>query len=110
VIIVVLFLSMLALLVRLDCSWFGRACRAVRDNPAAARAMGIDTTAIKVAAFVLSSSLAGVSGIAYAFLENYVTPYAFDLNIMFQILVMVIVVHRTALRSDHRRGHSLSLA
>jgi branched-chain amino acid transport system permease protein len=91
VIIVALFLLMLAFLVRLDRSWFGRACRAVRDNPTAARAMGIDTTAIKVAAFVLSSSLAGVSGIAYAFLENYVTPYAFDLNMMFQILFMVIV-------------------
>lgn len=91
VIIVVVFVLILLLLVRLDRSWFGRACRAVRDNPTAARAMGIDTTWIKVAAFVLTSSLAGISGIAYAFLENYVTPYAFDLNIMFQILFMVIV-------------------
>jgi branched-chain amino acid transport system permease protein len=90
-IIVVLFLLILGLLVRLDRSWFGRACRAVRDNPTAARAMGIDITWIKVSAFVLTSALAGISGIAYAFLENYVTPYAFDLNMMFQILFMVIV-------------------
>ena len=57
--IVVLVLATYAVLLRLDRSWFGRACRAVRDNPEAAAAMGIDVARTKVTAFTLTSVLAG---------------------------------------------------
>ena len=60
---VVLMLGTLALLWRLDNSWFGRACRAIRDNPQAAAAMGVDVPRIKVIAFVVTSTLAGIAGI-----------------------------------------------
>ncbi|SVD04437.1 uncharacterized protein METZ01_LOCUS357291, partial [marine metagenome] len=42
VIISIVFLATLAILLRLDRSWFGRACRAIRDNPTAAAAMGVN--------------------------------------------------------------------
>jgi branched-chain amino acid transport system permease protein len=91
VVIVVLVLATYAVLLRLDRSWFGRACRAVRDNPEAAAAMGIDVARTKVIVFTLTSVLAGVAGMAYAFVDNTVNPPIFGLENAFLLLFMVIV-------------------
>jgi branched-chain amino acid transport system permease protein len=91
VVVVGLFVLTFALLLRLDRSWFGRSCRAVKDNPEAAAAMGIDVAQIKALAFVITSAMAAVAGIIYAFVDNYVSPYVFNLDLMFEILFMVIV-------------------
>jgi branched-chain amino acid transport system permease protein len=90
-VIVVLVLATAAVLLRLDRSWFGRACRAVRDNPEAAAAMGVDVARIKVIAFTLTSALAGVAGMVYAFVDNTVNPPIFGLENAFLLLFMVIV-------------------
>jgi branched-chain amino acid transport system permease protein len=91
VVIVALLLATLAVLLRLDRSWFGRACRAVRDNPQAAAAMGVDVARTKVIAFTATSALAGVAGMVYAFVDNTVNPPIFGLDNAFLILFMVIV-------------------
>jgi branched-chain amino acid transport system permease protein len=91
VVIVVLVLATYAVLLRLERSWFGRACRAVRDNPEAAAAMGIDVARTKVIAFTLTSVLAGVAGMVYAFVDNTVNPPIFGLENAFLLLFMVIV-------------------
>ncbi|MFN0299322.1 MAG: branched-chain amino acid ABC transporter permease [Burkholderiales bacterium] len=91
VVIVVLMLGTMALLDRLDRSWFGRACRAVRDNPDAASAMGVDVARTKVIAFTLTSALAGLAGMVYAFVDNTVNPPIFGLENAFLLLFMVIV-------------------
>jgi len=78
-------------LLKLDRSWFGRACRAVRDNPEAAAAMGVDVARTKVIAFTLTSALAGVAGMVYAFVDNTVNPPIFGLDNAFLLLFMVIV-------------------
>ena len=70
-------LGTFAILWRLDRSWFGRACRAVRDNSEAAAAMGVNVPWIKIAAFTLTSTLAGAAGIVYAFVDNGVAPTSF---------------------------------
>lgn len=90
-VIVALLLSTLFILLKLDRSWFGRACRAVRDNPEAAAAMGVDVARTKVIAFTLTSALAGVAGMVYAFVDNTVNPPIFGLENAFLILFMVIV-------------------
>ena len=90
-VIVAVFLMTLAVLVRLDHSWFGRACRAIRDNPATAAAMGVDVFRTKVAAFTLTSTLAGMTGIAYAFTDNYLSPLVFGLEPMFMLLFMIVI-------------------
>jgi branched-chain amino acid transport system permease protein len=90
-VIVLLLLSTYALLRKLDRSWFGRACRAVRDNPEAAAAMGINVARTKVIAFTLTSALAGVAGMVYAFVDNTVNPPIFGLENAFLLLFMVIV-------------------
>jgi branched-chain amino acid transport system permease protein len=91
VVIVLLVLGTAAVLRRLDRSWFGRACRAVRDNPEAAAAMGIDVARTKVIAFTLTSALAGVAGMVYAFVDNTVNPPIFGLENAFLLLFMVII-------------------
>ncbi|MCB2041426.1 MAG: hypothetical protein KDH48_11890, partial [Rhodoferax sp.] len=54
VVIVFLLLGTLATLWRLDRSWFGRACRAVRDDPQAAQAMGINVTTTRIVAYAVT--------------------------------------------------------
>jgi branched-chain amino acid transport system permease protein len=91
VLIVFLVLATAAFLRRIDRSWFGRACRAVRDNPEAAAAMGIDVARTKVMAFALTSTLAGIAGMAYAFVDNTVNPPIFGLENAFLLIFMVII-------------------
>ena len=91
VVIVLLLLGTLAILWRLDRSWFGRACRAVRDNPEAAQAMGVDVARTRIIAYTITSAMAGVAGMVYAFVDNTVNPPIFGLPNSFLLLFMVIV-------------------
>src|SRR5256885_13184217 len=90
-VIVVLLVATYAVLVRLDRSWFGRACRAVRDNAEAAAAMGINVARTQGIAFTLTSALAGIAGMVYAFVDNTVNPPIFGIENAFLLLFMVIV-------------------
>jgi branched-chain amino acid transport system permease protein len=90
-VIAAMLLGTFAILWRLDRSYFGRACRAVRDNPAAAAAMGVDVARTKILAFTLTSGLAGLAGIVYAFVDNIVSPPVFGLEYVFQLLFMIII-------------------
>jgi len=91
VVIVLLVLGTQAMLSLLDNSWFGRACRAVRDNPEAAAAMGVDVSSTKIIAYTITSALAGIAGMVYAFVDNTVNPPIFGLENAFLLLFMVIV-------------------
>ncbi|MES2412266.1 MAG: branched-chain amino acid ABC transporter permease [Pseudomonadota bacterium] len=91
VVIVVLMLLTLAILWRLDRSWFGRACRAVRDDSEAAKAMGINVARTKIIAYTITSAMAGIAGMVYAFVDNTVNPPIFGLQNSFLLLFMVIV-------------------
>ncbi len=91
VIIVLLLLGTFAILWRLDHSYFGRACRAIRDNPEAAAAMGVNVARTKILAYTVTSALAGVAGMVYAFVDNTVNPPIFGLENAFLLLFMVIV-------------------
>jgi branched-chain amino acid transport system permease protein len=91
IVIVLLLVGTYAILSRLERSWFGRACRAVRDNSEAAAAMGVDVARVKVIAFTLTSTLAGAAGIVYAFVDNGVAPTSFDIDKVFTLLFMIII-------------------
>lgn len=80
-----------AIILRLDRSYFGRACRGVRDNSPAAEAMGVNVTRTKIIVFTLTSTLAGMTGIVYAFLNNFITPSIFGLERVFELLFMIII-------------------
>jgi branched-chain amino acid transport system permease protein len=89
--VIVLFLATLGLLLAIDRSYFGRACRAVRDNPQPAAAMGINIARTKTIVFVLSSVLAVVAGMFYAYADKYVNPFVFNLDYMFLLFFMVVI-------------------
>lgn len=55
---------------RLEVMPLGRAMAAIRDDELAARCMGIDTTRVKLSAFVLSAMLAGSTGALAAHFLN----------------------------------------
>ena len=86
-----LFLATLAILLAIDQTYFGRACRAIRDNPEPAAAMGINVAKTKIIVFVLSSTLAVIAGMFYAYADRYVNPFVFDLDYMFLLFFMVVI-------------------
>lgn len=70
---------------------FGRAMVAIKDNPLAADAMGIDQRVVKVLTFAVCSAFAGVGGVLYAVALAYVSPEAFPLLLSVTFLAAVAV-------------------
>ncbi len=69
----------------------GRAFQAVRERELAASVMGLDLARTKVAAFVVSSFLAGISGALFASYLSYVVPTQWDLLLSIQFVAAIIV-------------------
>jgi branched-chain amino acid transport system permease protein len=69
----------------------GRALIALRDNPIAARAMGINSSFYKSAAFGISAMYAGVAGALGLFAIQFASPDSFDLFLSISFVVGVIV-------------------
>ena len=59
-------------------STYGRSCLAIRENELAAEVMGVNTTKIKIIAFVLAAFTAGVAGALYSHLLRYIQPDMFN--------------------------------
>jgi branched-chain amino acid transport system permease protein len=72
-------------------SHLGRAMRAVRDDEVAAEAAGIDTTRVKVLAFVISAAWAGVAGGLQAHYTQQAHPNDFTFIRSIEIVVMVVL-------------------
>jgi len=73
-VILVLMLGAFALSRWLLASRIGYYWRALRDNPEAAAALGIDVFRYRMVAVVISTALAGVAGVFYAFYYNNMFP------------------------------------
>lgn len=69
----------------------GRALKAVREDPIAAQALGIELFQFKLKAFVLGAFFAGVAGGLYAHFLQYINPQGFDFNRSFEIMIMVVL-------------------
>lgn len=72
-------------------SKLGRSLFALKDDEMAASLMGIDTGKQKIVAFVISSFLAGLSGMLYVCLNSYVDPNTFTADISTVIICVVIL-------------------
>jgi branched-chain amino acid transport system permease protein len=76
----------------LERSRFGFRVKAVRDNEIAARAQGINTTLVKIAAFVLSAIIPAVLGGINAYWITFINPESvLNTIITDQLVVMVLV-------------------
>jgi branched-chain amino acid transport system permease protein len=69
----------------------GRVMRAIAANELAALSVGVDTRAIKIHVFALSTFYAGLAGGLYANLIHFITPDHFGFGLSVQLLTMAIV-------------------
>ncbi len=84
-------LLMYILAVTLMRSRSGRALLAIRDNPVAARAMGINSAIYKTTAFGISGFFAGVSGALMAIVLQYVSPDSFTMHVSIMFFVGMVI-------------------
>ncbi len=69
----------------------GRLIVTIREDEIASTASGVNTTYIKLFAFVLSAFFAGIAGALYAHQVGVISPDKFDFNYSIEILVMVVL-------------------
>jgi branched-chain amino acid transport system permease protein len=69
----------------------GRALRAIHDGEEAAGVLGVATSTYKLKVFVLSAVMASVAGSAYAHINGFIDPMAFNVEHSILFIVMVIV-------------------
>jgi branched-chain amino acid transport system permease protein len=69
----------------------GRVLIAVRDNEVAAEAAAINTTRVKLTAFVISGAIAGFAGALYVVHENGLNTDAFNANVSLLLFSMVVI-------------------
>jgi branched-chain amino acid transport system permease protein len=72
-------------------STYGREFMSVREDEIAGEAMGVNTTRVKVQAFVLSSFFAGVAGSIFAHYTNYLNPASFAFTRSVDSIIMVVL-------------------
>ncbi len=76
---------------RLENSRIGRAWMAVREDEIAAKAMGLNTRNLKLAAFGMSATFGGLSGVLFASFMRGVYPESFVLMESVMIVAMVVL-------------------
>jgi branched-chain amino acid transport system permease protein len=86
VIIVIIFVTR-----RLDDSKIGRAWTAVREDETAAIAQGIPLVRMKLTAFAVGASFAGVMGVLLAASRTFISPESFTFMQSIGVLAMVIL-------------------
>jgi branched-chain amino acid transport system permease protein len=70
---------------------FGRALRAIRADPIAARALGIDVPRYKLIAFLIAAGFASVAGSLYAYFFQFLSPEMVGINQSFALITMLVV-------------------
>jgi branched-chain amino acid transport system permease protein len=88
-----LILALLIIFVslRLQNSRIGRAWVAIREDEVAAEAMGINTRNIKLLAFAMGASFAGISGGLFAGFQGFISPESFNLFESIIVLCMIVL-------------------
>ena len=90
--ILVLFAAaIIALNLRLQNSRIGRAWEAIREDEIAARAMGINTTSLKLLAYAMGASFGGLAGGAFAAIQEFISPESFVLVESILVVSMVVL-------------------
>ncbi|MFN8139309.1 MAG: branched-chain amino acid ABC transporter permease [Fimbriimonadales bacterium] len=63
----------------------------IREDELAAEATGVNTTKLKVTAFVIGAALAGVAGVLMAHYNGSVTPNDYTMDVSFLLVTMVVM-------------------
>lgn len=70
---------------------WGRAFAALRDNPIRAESLGVNITAYTLLAFAIGAACAGIGGVYYAALVEFIEPGPFHVSTSLLMLLAVIV-------------------
>ena len=81
----------IAVISRINNSWIGRTWIAMREDEIAASAMGINTTKMKILAFALGASWAGIAGVFFAGRYAFISPESFTFLETVLVLSMVVL-------------------
>ena len=82
---------MIAMIVLLINSTYGRAFKAIRDDEVAAEAMGINLARHKRMAFIISSFFAGIGGGMMAMYMGTIAAAPFKSTLTYEILLIVVI-------------------
>ena len=82
---------LIAVIVLLINSTYGRAFKAIRDDEVAAEAMGINLAKHKRMAFIISSFFAGVGGGMLAMYNGTISSASFKSSMTYEILLIVVI-------------------
>ncbi|NLM43830.1 MAG: branched-chain amino acid ABC transporter permease [Clostridiales bacterium] len=93
------FLIMLLILIFLVCmlirkmnsSWFGLALASLRGDEGAAQSFGVNTNQYKILAFIIGTSIAGLTGGVYAHRMTFIFSSSFAFIVSISIISMVVV-------------------
>ncbi|RJQ07746.1 MAG: branched-chain amino acid ABC transporter permease [Bacillota bacterium] len=72
-------------------SRLGLMVSAVREDELAAHSLGLNVTALKLAAFVFGTALAGLGGSVYAHFMTFISPYDFAFPVSITVMCMVVL-------------------
>ena len=89
--LLVVMVIVIVLNIRLQDSRIGRAWEAIREDEIAARAMGINTTHMKLLAFAMGASFGGVAGGMFSAIQGFISPESFILTESVMVLSMVVL-------------------
>src|SRR5262252_6156074 len=89
--LLVVLVGVVFVCLRLQNSRIGRAWEAIREDEVAARAMGIDTTRLKLLAFAMGASFGGVAGGMFSAIQGFVSPESFVLVESIMVVSMVVL-------------------
>ena len=89
--LLLLMLAIIVVNVRLQNSRIGRAWEAIREDEVAARAMGIDTTRMKLLAFAMGASFGGIAGGMFSAIQAFISPESFVLVESVMVVSMVVL-------------------
>ena len=70
---------------------WGRAFAALRDNPIRAESLGVNITAYTLLAFAIGAACAGIGGVFFAALVQFIEPAPFHFSTSLMMLLAVIV-------------------
>ena len=86
-----LVVSVAIICLHLQDSRIGRAWVAIREDEIAAKAMGINTRNMKLLAFAIGASFAGVAGVLFSAFQGFVSPESFTLWESIVVLARVVL-------------------
>lgn len=90
-ILLALIAASIAVLERIRRSQYGRVLRALREDEAIVKSLGLDVARYEFAVMGIGGALASLSGIAYAVYITYISPQSFSLTETFVLWIALII-------------------